>query len=92
MKDMVKYSAPLVPNSISWSIINMSDRLILTGLVSSAANGIYAMANKFPNIINVLYGYFYTAWKESAARILGEKIKINIIQVYIMMQKDFCMR
>lgn len=75
MKDMVKYSAPLVPNSISWSIINMSDRLILTGLVSSAANGIYAMANKFPNIINVLYGYFYTAWKESAARILGEKNK-----------------
>lgn len=75
MKDMIKYSVPLVPNSISWSIINMSDRIILTQMVSSAANGIYAMANKFPNIINVLYGYFYTAWKESAAKIVKEDNK-----------------
>ena len=75
MKDMIKYSGPLVPNSISWSIINMSDRIILTQMVSSAANGIYAMANKFPNIINVLYGYFYTAWKESAAKIVKEDNK-----------------
>ncbi len=75
MKDMIKYSAPLVPNSISWSIINMSDRLILTQMINSAANGIYAMANKFPNIINVLYGYFYTAWKESAARIIKDDNK-----------------
>ena len=75
MKDMIKYSIPLVPNSISWSIINMSDRIILTQMVSSAANGIYAMANKFPNIINVLYGYFYTAWKESAAKIVKEENK-----------------
>lgn len=73
MKDMIRYSLPLVPNSISWSIINMSDRIILTKLVGSDANGIYAMANKFPNIINVLYGYFYTAWKESAARIIKEE-------------------
>ena len=75
MKDMIKYSIPLVPNSISWSIINMSDRIILTQMVSSATNGIYAMANKFPNIINVLYGYFYTAWKESAAKIVKEDNK-----------------
>ena len=73
--DMIKYSVPLVPNSISWSIINMSNRLILTNMVSSAANGIYAMASKFPNIISVVYGYFYTAWKESAARIVKEDNK-----------------
>ena len=75
MKDMIKYSIPLVPNSISWNIINMSNRLILTNMVSSAANGIYAMANKFPNIISVVYGYFYTAWKESAAKIVKEENK-----------------
>ncbi len=75
MKEMVHYSAPLVPNSISWNIINMSDRIILTQMISSAANGIYAMASKFPNIINVVYGYFYTAWKESAARITKENNK-----------------
>lgn len=77
MKKMIKYSVPLVPNSISWSIINMSDRLILTNMVSSAANGIYAMANRFPNIINVLYGYFYTAWKETASKIIKEENRVK---------------
>ena len=33
------------------------------------------MANKFPNIISVVYGYFYTAWKESAAKIVKEENK-----------------
>lgn len=75
MKDMIKYSIPLVPNSISWNIINMSNRLIITNMVSAGANGIYAMANKFPNIISVLYGYFYAAWKESAAKIVKEENK-----------------
>lgn len=75
MKSMVKYSVPLVPNSISWSIINMSDRIFLTQIIGSAANGIYAMANRFPNIINVLYGYFNTAWKESAAKIIKDQNK-----------------
>lgn len=75
MKEMIEYSFPLVPNSISWSIINMSDRIILTKLISSSANGIYAMACRFPNIISVLYGYFYTAWKESAAKIIKEDNK-----------------
>lgn len=75
MKDMIRYSVPLVPNSISWNIINMSDRIILTQVLGTAANGIYAMASKFPNIISVVYGYFYTAWKESAARITKEKNK-----------------
>ena len=73
MKEMIRYSVPLVPNSISWNIINMSDRIILTQILGSAANGIYAMASKFPNIISVVYGYFYTAWKESAARITKEE-------------------
>lgn len=75
MKTMFKYSAPLVPNSISWSIINLSDGIILTKLISTSANGIYGMANRFPNIINVFYSYFYTAWKESAAKIVKEDNK-----------------
>lgn len=73
MNKMIKYSVPLVPNSISWAIINMSDRVLLTKISGEAVNGIYAMACKFPNIINVVYGYFYTAWKESSAKILKDE-------------------
>ena len=72
---MVRYSVPLVPNNISWIIISLSDRLMLTAMSGSGANGIYSIANKFPNIIYTCYGFFSTAWKESAARILKEDNK-----------------
>lgn len=70
---MVKYSYPLVPNSIGWSIINISDRLIITLFLGSSANGIYAMSNKFPNIINTFSGFFFTAFKENASKAVKEK-------------------
>lgn len=73
IKKMLKYSIPLVPNSVSWVIINISDRLIITPILGLGANGIYAIANKFPNIMNTFYGYFYTAWKEEASRAIKEK-------------------
>lgn len=70
---MVKYSYPLVPNSIGWSIINISDRLIITLFLGTSANGIYAMSNKFPNIINTFSGFFFTAFKENASKAIKEK-------------------
>ncbi|MGN1327865.1 MAG: lipopolysaccharide biosynthesis protein [Clostridia bacterium] len=75
LKDMIKYSAPLVPNNLSWVIISLSDRLMLTQMVGADANGIYSIANKFPNIVYTCYGFFSTAWKESAAKILKEDNK-----------------
>lgn len=72
LKDMIKYSIPLVPNSISWAIINLSNRLVISGFIGTSANGIYSMANKFPSFMDTIYGFFYTAWKESAAKALKE--------------------
>lgn len=77
IKEMKKYSLPLVPNSISWSVINTSDRLIISGFMGTAANGVYSMANKFPTIMDSIYGFFYTAWKESAAKALKDEDSTN---------------
>lgn len=82
---MIRYSAPLVPNNLSWVIISLSDRLMLTQMMGADANGIYAVANKFPNIVYTCYGFFSTAWKESAARILKEE---NKSQYYNSIYKD----
>lgn len=72
MKEMIKYSIPLVPNSISWTIINLSSRIIISTFIGTAANGIYSIANKFPTIIDSVYNFFYTSWKESAAKSLKD--------------------
>lgn len=73
MKEMLTYSIPLIPHSLSWTIINLSDRLIIAGALGTASNGIYAISNKFPTIINTVYNYFAIAWKESAAKALHEE-------------------
>lgn len=75
LSEMLRYSIPLVPNNLSWIIISLSDRLMLSSMTGTDANGIYSVANKFPNIVYTCYGFFSTAWKESAARILKEDNK-----------------
>lgn len=85
LKQMIKYSWPLVPNNLSWIIISMSDRIMLTWIVGTDENGIYSVANRFPNIIYTCYGFFSTAWKESAARIIKED---NKTQYYNSIYKD----
>ena len=72
MKEMLAYSIPLIPHSLSWTIINLSDRVIVTSFLGTASNGIYAISNKFPTIINTVYNYFAIAWKESAAKALHD--------------------
>lgn len=67
LKVMIKYSYPLVPNNISWYIINISDRIVVSSVLGSSVNGIYAMANKFPNIMNNFSSFFFTAFKENVA-------------------------
>lgn len=73
--DMIKYSIPLIPNKLSWTIINLSDRIIIMNVLGSNQAGLYAISNKFPSLMDMIYGFFYQSWKESSARIVNEKSK-----------------
>lgn len=66
-RDIIKYSWPLVPNTISWWLINASDRTIVTSLISPSANGIYAISTKFSAIISSILNIFNLSWTESAS-------------------------
>lgn len=65
-RPMIKYSFPLIANSISWWVNNASDRYILTFLRGVAANGIYSVSYKIPTILSMFQGIFYNAWSISA--------------------------
>jgi len=67
IKEMFKYSIPLIPNGVSWWIVNVSDRSIIAYVLGASANGLYAISNKFPTIISSLTGIFNLSWAESAA-------------------------
>ena len=67
LKDIIKYSVPLIPNMISWWIVSASDRTIISAVIGVAQNGIYSAANKFSGIFSTLYSVFNLTWTESAS-------------------------
>ena len=73
LKEMYKYSIPLIPNGISWWVVNVSDRTIIAWILGAGANGLYAISNKFPTIISSLTGVFNLSWSESAALHINAK-------------------
>ena len=90
LKTMLKYSFPLVPNNISWYIINISDRILVTSILGSSINGIYAMANKFPNIMNNISLFFFTAFKENAAvAVKKENYEKYYNEIYVIAHNAF---
>lgn len=66
VKRLQKYSIPLIPNTMSWWLMNVSDRFMITFFLDSSVNGVYAMANKFASIIIIINSFFSLAWQESA--------------------------
>jgi O-antigen/teichoic acid export membrane protein len=65
---MIKYSTPLVFNSIAWWINNVSDRYFITFILGISFNGIYSIANKLTSIIALFQGIFFNAWSVSAIK------------------------
>lgn len=64
-KELILYSLPLIPNAISWWVMNASDRQIIYMTIDSAANGIYAIAYKIPSLCTVLFNAFSISWQQS---------------------------
>ena len=65
-KRMVKYSIPLIPTSFMWWIINSSDRLMITAMISVSVSGIFAVASKIPSLISFISTIFNQAFSYSA--------------------------
>lgn len=66
-REIMGYSIPLVPNGVAWWVINASDRTIITLMINTAANGIYAVSTKYSSILQSLFGIFNMSWTESAS-------------------------
>lgn len=67
VREMVRYSAPLIPNNISWWVISVSDRIIINIFLGPISNGIYAIASKLSNFCASIFGVFNMSWQQSAS-------------------------
>ncbi len=71
VKEMLRYSIPLIPNSVSWWVSNSSCRYVLTFFSGLAVNGVYSVANKIPSIISTMSTITNAAWQLSAVDDFG---------------------
>ncbi|MEL7654823.1 MAG: polysaccharide biosynthesis C-terminal domain-containing protein, partial [Bacillota bacterium] len=64
--DMLKYSIPLAPNSISWWLNNTANRYIIATFCGVSQVGLFSAAVRIPTILTTLQGVFMQAWQLSA--------------------------
>ena len=67
IKEILYYSLPMIPNALSWWVINASDRTIISSFLGVAFNGIYTVSCKFSNILNSIFSVFNMSWQETAS-------------------------
>ena len=72
LKSLWKYSIPLVPNQLSWWIITVSDRTIVSYILGVGVNGVYSAATKFSSICTTLFNIFNLTWAESASMYIND--------------------
>lgn len=65
--ELLQYSIPLIPNTMSWWFISSFGTYFLTFYYGRTDfSGIFDVANKFPTLITMLNSIFFLAWQESA--------------------------
>lgn len=67
IKELLGYSWPMVPNSLSQWVMHASDRLIITFFMGVTSNAIFSVAYKIPSILSFAQTTFNMAWQENAS-------------------------
>lgn len=66
LKEMLRYSIPLIPNMVMWWVVNSSTRYFILYFNGTSENGLYAVASKLPALITMLAAIFSQAWQLSS--------------------------
>ena len=71
--ELLKYSAPLIPNSLSWWVFSVSDRFVVSYFLNLSATGILSISYKISNIVTVIYSIFNMSLTEFVSLHIKEK-------------------
>ena len=68
LKELLHYSWPMVPNSMSMWVMRVSDRFVISlSPLGTFGNGLYGAANKIPQLLQLAQSTFAMAWQENAS-------------------------
>ena len=70
-KSMIRYSVPLIPNSLMFWLVSSFNRPFMESYVGVAGIGLFAIANKFASVLSMIFQYFGTSWQISVSEEYG---------------------
>lgn len=71
LREMLRYSIPLIPNSLSWWVSNSADKYVLTFFCGLSVTGIYSVSQRIPSMFSIVSTIFMSAWQISAIEDFG---------------------
>lgn len=83
LKILLKYSVPLIPNSIMWWMVTGLNRPLIEANIGMEGNGILAVANRIPGIIGIMFAIFNNAWTISMLEEYGKKDFVNFFSTAV---------
>ncbi len=93
-KEMLCYSIPMIPNTLSWWIQHSANRYVLNYFCGVGEVGLYSAASKIPTIIDTFRGIFVQAWQLSTITEYenedSKKFFISVYRMYYVFLVLFC--
>lgn len=84
IKDILKFSVPLIPHTLGGLMIAFTDRLLITNLISVSETGIYTVAYQIGSILGILTASFnsaYIPWLYNKLNNADKKEKNKIVKI-----------
>lgn len=78
LKEMLIIALPLVPNFLVYWIFNSSDRLMISKLIGTEWNGIYAVGAKIGQISQLIYTAFAGGWQFFAFSTMKDEDQVKM--------------
>ena len=86
MGEMLRYSAPLIPNALSWWISSSSNKYLLTAICGTGVVGVYAASQRIPTLFATVTTIFMGAWNISSVEDFGseesKRFFSNVYRIY----------
>lgn len=66
IKKQLVYATPLIPNQICWWFNGLLGKYVVLHYLGEFANGLLAVATKFPNLLSTITSIYFLAWTENS--------------------------
>ena len=64
INELLNYSFPLLPNTLSWWLIDLGSRYVILLFIGIEENGLYAIAARYAGIIALVNSIFILSWQD----------------------------